>query len=50
MSKSEREDPRTKAREPRRPEWREKLRRLIEEARAEVEAEEKAGRGRENPP
>ena len=44
MSKSGSPKPRARAVEPRRPVWREKLRRLIEEARGELEAEEEPQR------
>jgi len=44
MSKSGRQGPRALSGEPRRPAWREKLRRLIEEARGELEAEEELQR------
>ena len=49
MSKSGRQGTWARAGEPRRPAWREKLRRLIEEARDELEAEEKAPWSKGNP-
>lgn len=49
MSKSGSQGPRARAGEPRRPAWREKLRRLIEEARGELEAEESPDRSKGNP-
>ena len=39
MSKSGSREPRDRAEEPRRPAWRVKFRRLMEEARGELEAE-----------
>ncbi len=47
MSRQENKGRRKELTGPRRPEWREKLRRLIEEARADVQKEE--GEGHDKP-
>lgn len=49
MSKSGSQGPRARAGEPRRPAWRVKLRRLMDEVLAELEVEESPDRSKGNP-